>query len=182
MSLPDFLQQQLQPKAGNIIEIPRIFAVVKSPQNHSRSIPKHAIKPLMEKSWGPTRARIFYDWSTQRAGRWRNPRAPICDRYRCSRKCGLCWARQRSPRFVTPRPSGKSSDVHWVREDLKTIQGEPMEMMARIRYRQPLQKATLIPQADAFFMCCLINPNPPYLRPFVAWYLDKELLGSGVIA
>jgi tRNA-specific 2-thiouridylase len=33
--------------------------------------------------------------------------------------------------------------VHWIRNDMTLGNGEQMEVMARIRYRQPLQAATL---------------------------------------
>jgi tRNA-specific 2-thiouridylase len=35
----------------------------------------------------------------------------------------------------------EKSEVHWIRTDMSN--GEEMEVMARIRYRQPLQAATL---------------------------------------
>ena len=73
------------------------------------------------------------------------------------------------------------SDVHWVREDQKTIQGEPMEVMARIRYRQPLQKATLFLNDDALYVLFNQPQSAITSGQFVAWYKDSELLGSGVI-
>ena len=36
-----------------------------------------------------------------------------------------------------------ADDVHWIREDLKMKPGEDRKLMVRIRYRQPLQKASL---------------------------------------
>ena len=37
----------------------------------------------------------------------------------------------------------EKSEVHWIRKDMAIANGETMEVKARIRYRQPLQKATL---------------------------------------
>ena len=34
-------------------------------------------------------------------------------------------------------------EIHWIRKDLKISSGETIEVMARIRYRQTLQKAIL---------------------------------------
>ena len=42
-------------------------------------------------------------------------------------------------------------EIHWVRNDLKIPLGEQLEVNARIRYRQPLQKAILIPQKIVYF-------------------------------
>jgi tRNA-specific 2-thiouridylase len=36
----------------------------------------------------------------------------------------------------------EKSEVHWIRNDMTLDNGEQMEVMARIRYRQPLQAAT----------------------------------------
>ncbi|MBH45778.1 MAG: hypothetical protein CMC93_04085 [Flavobacteriaceae bacterium] len=72
-------------------------------------------------------------------------------------------------------------DVHWVRDDLKIPEGETMEVMARIRYRQPLQKAIIYPKVDAFYV--LFEEPQSAITPgqFVAWYQEEELLGSGII-
>ena len=74
-----------------------------------------------------------------------------------------------------------NDDVHWVRDDLKISTGEKMEVMARIRYRQPLQKAILFPQVDALYILFDQRQSAITSGQFVAWYLDNELLGSGVI-
>jgi hypothetical protein len=33
----------------------------------------------------------------------------------------------------------RKNQVHWIRTDLALIDGDEMEVMARVRYRQPLQ-------------------------------------------
>jgi tRNA-specific 2-thiouridylase len=75
-----------------------------------------------------------------------------------------------------------NSEVHWVREDLKLNEGEKMEVMARIRYRQPLQKATLH-QFEGGMYVRFEEPQSAITEgQFVAWYLENELVGSGVIS
>ena len=56
-----------------------------------------------------------------------------------------------------------------------------VEISARIRYRQPLQKAKLIKRNDQFYM--LFTKLQRGITPgqFAAWYIDEELIGSGVI-
>ena len=73
-------------------------------------------------------------------------------------------------------------EVHWIREDLSLVEGVEMKVMARIRYRQPLQKATLVLQADGLYVRFDQLQSAITSGQFVAWYQDKELLGSGVIA
>ena len=76
----------------------------------------------------------------------------------------------------------ENTDVHWVREDLRLNNGESMEVMARIRYRQPLEKATLYQFGEGFFIE-FENPQSAIAEgQFAAWYVEEELLGSGVIS
>jgi len=76
----------------------------------------------------------------------------------------------------------EKSEVHWIRTDLTIANGETMEVMARIRYRQPLQKATLY-QFNSGMYVAFDEPQSAITEgQFVAWYLADELVGSGVIA
>ena len=75
-----------------------------------------------------------------------------------------------------------NDEVHWIREDLKLKNGESMEVMARIRYRQPLEKAILYQFEEGFFIE-FENPQSAIAEgQFAAWYYGDELLGSGVIS
>ena len=73
-------------------------------------------------------------------------------------------------------------EIHWVRNDLKISAGETLEVLARIRYRQPLQKATLYQTNDGLYVLFEKPQSSITSGQFVAWYLDNELLGSGVIS
>ena len=76
----------------------------------------------------------------------------------------------------------KQDEVHWVREDLALKTGESRELMARIRYRQPLQKAKLHQTENGLFIV-FEEPQASITEgQFVAWYEGEELLGSGVIS
>ncbi|MFN3969713.1 tRNA 2-thiouridine(34) synthase MnmA [Flavobacterium sp.] len=74
------------------------------------------------------------------------------------------------------------SEIHWIREDLALENGETMEVMARIRYRQALQKATLY-QFESGLYVSFEEPQSAITEgQFVAWNIDDELVGSGVIS
>jgi len=74
------------------------------------------------------------------------------------------------------------SEVHWIRQDLALKTGETMEVMARIRYRQALQKATLY-QFESGLYVAFEEPQSAITEgQFVAWNLGDELVGSGVIS
>jgi tRNA-specific 2-thiouridylase len=58
--------------------------------------------------------------------------------------------------------------------------GEEMEVMARIRYRQLLQAATLHQFENGMY----VSFQEPSIsqKGSVAWYMEDELVGSGVIS
>ena len=86
------------------------------------------------------------------------------------------------------------SEIHWIREDLAMTVGEMRRYRVRIRYRQPLQNATLIMRSNGLYI--LFDEPQRGITPgqFAAWYApvesslqtdaadtSVEMLGSGVI-
>ena len=86
------------------------------------------------------------------------------------------------------------SEIHWIREDLVMSVGEMRRYKVRIRYRQPLQEATLIMRSNGLYV--LFDEPQRGITPgqFAAWYTpvesslqtdaadtSVEMLGSGVI-
>jgi tRNA-specific 2-thiouridylase len=75
-----------------------------------------------------------------------------------------------------------NEEEHWIREDLKLKIHESLDVEARIRYRQPLEKAILYKVENGIFVE-FQNPQSAIQEgQFVAWYQNEELLGSGVIS
>jgi tRNA-uridine 2-sulfurtransferase len=74
-----------------------------------------------------------------------------------------------------------AKDVHWIREDLRLLPGETANYQARIRYRQPLSHATLLMKENGLYV--LFEEPQRGIAPgqFVAWYRGEECVGSGVI-
>ena len=75
-----------------------------------------------------------------------------------------------------------NEEIHWIREDLSLKVGETMEVEARIRYRQKLEKATLYQFNNGLYVAFENKQSAIQEGQFVAWYKDEELLGSGVIS
>ena len=90
------------------------------------------------------------------------------------------------------------SEIHWIREDLTMKVGEIRRYRVRIRYRQPLQEATLIMRENGLYI--LFDTPQRGITPgqFAAWYSPlnensaqaqsslhpdtcTEMIGSGVI-
>ena len=74
------------------------------------------------------------------------------------------------------------SEIHWIREDLRLNNEETMIVMARIRYRQPLQKAILYQFEKGMYIEFEEAQSAITSGQFVAWNIKDELVGSGVIA
>jgi tRNA-specific 2-thiouridylase len=75
----------------------------------------------------------------------------------------------------------EKSEVHWIRNDMTLGNGEQMEVMARIRYRQPLQAATLHQFENGMYVSFKEHQSAITEGQFAAWYIEDELVGSGVI-
>ena len=89
------------------------------------------------------------------------------------------------------------SEIHWIREDMKMAIGEIRHYRVRIRYRQPLQDATLIMRENGLYILFDQPQRGITAGQFATWYsplaeskeatqsLHKdtsvEMIGSGVI-
>lgn len=189
--LPDFLQQKLQPKEGDIVRIPDEF------EQYNRSIPEFENKE----------AELEY-FSTKFS--YNKEDGKVVGKHQGAhyftkgQRKGLAVGGTKEPLFVIETDvdtniiytgEGKNhqglyrsvlfvsnEELHWVREDLALQTGESMEVEARIRYRQPLEKATLYKVNNGIYVE-FENPQSAIQEgQFVAWYKNEELLGSGVIS
>ena len=75
-----------------------------------------------------------------------------------------------------------NEEIHWIREDLALNIGDNMQVEARIRYRQTLEKATLHKVEKGLYVEFEKKQSAIQEGQFVAWYQNEELLGSGVIS
>ena len=76
----------------------------------------------------------------------------------------------------------KSDEMHWIRPDKVVAVGCEERYMARIRYRQPLQAATLKVTEQGSFLVFDTPQRSITPGQFAAWYSPEgEVIGSGVI-
>ena len=73
------------------------------------------------------------------------------------------------------------SEIHWIRRDLAMAPGDIRRYRVRIRYRQPLQDATVIMRENGMYI--LFDTPQRGITPgqFAVWYDGEEMVGSGVI-
>src|SRR5690606_26265014 len=191
VKLPDFLQQQLKPKEGVIVE------VLKENNIYNKSIPDFYTKE-QELQYLTKKTEYQLEDGTI-VGRHQGAHY-----FTKGQRKGLAVGGTPEPLFVIETDvdtnviytgQGKehpglyrkvlfvtNDELHWIREDLALKIDETMQVMARIRYRQPLQSATLY-KVDSGLYVEFEQPQSAITEgQFVAWYLDEELLGSGVIS
>jgi len=189
--LPEFLQQKLKPKTGVIVEVPG-------------DAPHYSIQ---QPDFGNLAERLAFQAEKPRyaledgrvVGQHQGAHY-----FTMGQRKGLNVGGNKEPLFVIGTDvdsnviytgQGKShpglyrntlfvkeSELHWVRPDLALEGDATLEVMARIRYRQPLEKATLYKVANGLFVDFHHRQSAITEGQFVAWYQGEELLGSGVIS
>lgn len=184
--LPDFLQQRLQIKPGDVIDIPAgadVFRGRAFVSDWKSITAPYALKPEFGAIVGKHQGAHYYTIGQRKGlniGGFEKPLfvigtdtdANIIYTGMGEDHPGL----HRKGLFITP------AEEHWVRDDLRLGVGESQEFLLRIRYRQPLTKATLYKEAEGLYI--IFDEPQKSIAPgqFAAWYLQDELVGSGVIS
>ena len=191
VSLPTFLQQQLEPKEGEIVEIFKDFDAFhqETPDFSSKleELKFLSKKIHYEKSDGKVIGKhqgAHYFTVGQSKGLGIGGHAESC--FLISRDIDknivFVGEGRNFPGLFRSALKIENSEVHWVREDLRLQNGESMKVKARIRYRQPLEEATLYQFEEGLYIE-FENPQSAIAEgQFAAWYDGEELLGSGVIS
>lgn len=191
VSLPTFLQQQLVPKEGEIVEIFNDFAEFhkETPTFNSKleELEYLSAKINYKKEDGKVigkhqGAQFFTIGQSKGLGIGGHKESCFIISREMENNIIFVGEGRNFPGLFRKALKIDNSEVHWVREDLRLKNGESMDVMARIRYRQTLEKATIYQFEDGFFME-FENPQSAIAEgQFAAWYIDDELIGSGVIS
>lgn len=72
-------------------------------------------------------------------------------------------------------------ELHWIRPDLAMRSGDIRRCRVRIRYRQPLQDATLVMRDNGLYILFDTPQRGITAGQFAVWYDGDEMIGSGVI-
>ena len=72
-------------------------------------------------------------------------------------------------------------EIHWIRADLALRPGDIRRFRVRIRYRQPLQDATLVMRDNGLYILFDTPQRGITAGQFAVWYDGNEMLGSGTI-
>ncbi len=184
VKLPDFLQQQLQPKSGRVIEIEATHEMYSNKIGDSL-IAKSTGFHYSEsdgKSIGSHNGAHYYTIG-QRKGLGIGGTVEPLFVIGTDVKNNVVYTGQgenhpglyRSALFIS------NDEIHWVRNDLQLQVGEKKSYLVRIRYRQKLQKATVECALEGLYISFEVPQRGITPGQFAAWYWEDELIGSGVI-
>ena len=191
--LPDFLQQQLKPKEGVIVEIPKeivpaMVGVDKASNAFAKAdLPALASKPTYKPSQGKVVAHhqgAHFFTIGQRKGLAVGGTVEPLFVIETDVKENVIYTGQGKthPGLYRKGLFVKQEDIHWIREDLAIAVNEKLEVTARIRYRQTLENATLYLVDEGLYVIFDNAQSAIAEGQFVAWYQGEECIGSGVIS
>ncbi len=189
--LPEFLQQKLQPKEGVIIEIPADASIYQNEipafENKQQELAYLSENIDYLKVPGKVLGKhqgAHYFTKGQRKGLNVGGTKEGLYVIETDVKKNIIYTGQGNNHLGLFKKAlfVKQDEVHWVREDLALQPNESMEVMARIRYRQPLQKATLYQFENGLYVEFDEPQSAITEGQFVAWHQGEEILGSGVIS
>lgn len=193
VKLPEFLQQQLKPKQGDIIEIEKGHPLFNKNKEFSRENTSlealqnlsqdYIYTPDLGLKVGEHQGAHYFTIG-QRKGINVGGKVEPLFVIDTDTKTNTIYVGQGTNHLGLYRPALKvaNEEVHWLRKDLKIGVGEQMAVKARIRYRQALENATLHQHEDGLYIVFENDQRGIAPGQFLAWYSGDELLGSGVIS
>ncbi|QXP52087.1 MULTISPECIES: tRNA 2-thiouridine(34) synthase MnmA [unclassified Cellulophaga] len=189
--LPDFLQQKLKPKKGVIVEVPSTISQFDAAPSEFASKYEELAYFSKKPSYQVTEGKVV---GNHQGAHY----------FTKGQRKGLDVGGTKEPLFVIETDvdenviytgQGKThpglyrrtlfvsnEELHWVRTDLALQTDDSMQVLARIRYRQELQKATLYKVEGGMYVDFEEKQSAITEGQFVAWYLKDDLIGSGVIS
>lgn len=194
VKLPEFLKQRLAPKEGDIVEI-----AVDSPVYRECGEKVAGAGDLKCRLEASSRPYVYRPTDGRVAGRHHGAHF-----FTVGQRKGLDVGGRPEPLFVIGTDTaeniiyvgqGKShpglyrrslfipaGDEHWVRPDMALPVGAGMEVEARIRYRQPLERAVLYKFEQGVYIDFARPQSAVTAGQFAAAYRGEELFFSGPIA
>ncbi|TBN04897.1 tRNA 2-thiouridine(34) synthase MnmA [Hyunsoonleella flava] len=191
VKLPDFLQQQLKPKQGVIVEVPEnasIYNVIKkqfaTKENELQYLSRKIDYSIENGKVVGEHQGAHYFTKGQRKGLAVGGTPEPLFVIDTSVIDNIIYTGQgkNHPGLLKKALFINNNDIHWIREDLTLNTNETLEVDARIRYRQPLQKAILYKVENGMYIEFESLQSAITEGQFAAWYIKDELIGSGVIS
>ena len=191
VKLPDFLKQQLTPKKGKVIKVDNNFISYDKEESDFESNKSYLEFLCTPKNFSETDGEFigYHNGAFF---------------YTIGQRKGLDIGGFKDPLFVLMKDIDKNilyvgmgsdhpalfkkalfiskKDIHWVRNDLTIQTNQSMEVYFRVRYRQPLEKGKIFMYSNGLFILFDRPISSIASGQFASWYIENELIGSGVIS
>ena len=191
VKLPDFLKQKLTPKKGKVIKVDNNFIYDDKEESDFESNKSYLEFLCTPKNFSETDGKYIGDHNGAFF-------------YTVGQRKGLDIGGFKDPLFVLAKDIDKNilyvgmgsdhpalfkkalfiskKDIHWVRNDLTIQPNQSMEVYFRVRYRQPLEKGKIFMYSNGLFILFDRPISSIASGQFASWYIENELIGSGVIS
>ena len=182
IDLPTFLEQRLEAKKGNIIEIPRELPLPYCDNSLEERAKPYPLTPELGTIVGHHEGAHFYTVG-QRKGLGIGGKALPLFVLAVDVQTNTVYVGQGHDHPYLNRNVVFMADeeVHWVNPTKEIAIGEKLPVMARLRYRQPLQAATLHKTEKGCYLVFEMLQRGVTPGQFAAWYGGDELLGSAPV-
>ena len=191
VKLPDFLKQKLTPKKGKVIKVDYNFISYDKEESDFESNKSYLEFLCSPKNFSETDGEFigYHNGAFF---------------YTVGQRKGLDIGGFKDPLFVLTKDIDKNilfvgmgsdhpalfkkalfiskKDIHWVRNDLAIQPNQSMEVYFRVRYRQPLEKGKIFMYSNGLFILFDRPISSIASGQFASWYIETELIGSGVIS
>lgn len=191
VKLPDFLKQKLMPKKGKVIKVDNNYIIAEKEESDFESNKSYLEFLCSPRNFSVTDGECigFHNGAFF---------------YTVGQRKGLDIGGFKDPLFVLKKDIDKNilyvgmgsdhpalfkkalfiskKDIHWVRNDLTIQPNQSMEVYFRVRYRQPLEKGKIFMYKSGLFILFDRPISSIASGQFASWYIENELIGSGVIS
>ncbi|MDC0189529.1 tRNA 2-thiouridine(34) synthase MnmA [Flavobacteriales bacterium] len=179
IKLPIFLQNQLKPKKGRIIEIESNSKIYKNTKDDSAAF---SYKAGDGKEIGIHNGAHFFTIGQRKGleiGGQKEPLFVISTNVK--ENIVFVGMGQNHPGLFRQSLALEINKTHWIREDTRMKISEKKEYKVRIRHRQALQDAVLELTKSYLFIRFKKPQRAIAKGQFATWYSKNELIGSGPI-
>ena len=189
VKLPEFLQQKLIPKKGDIIQICSSnncyenYRLLSLKSDFSKELANpYNYRPIDGKKIGNHTGAYFYTIGQRKGLSIGGTKEPLfVIKTDVKRNVIYVGEGKNHPGLYRKALKVLKSEIHWVREDKKLKDGQSINYMTRIRYRQPLTSAKFVQNKDFLYVFFEEQQLSITAGQFIAWYNNDELIGSGII-
>jgi tRNA-specific 2-thiouridylase len=182
--LPDFLQQKLSVKSGDIIEIPGNHLTFQTRENDDLAERAKAfvLQPEMGEKVGTHQGAHFFTVG-QRKGLHVGGKVEPLFVIGTDVETNIVYVGQsdKHPGLMRRALKVAKENIHWLLPSHTLVPGQTSTYSLRFRYRQPLQNGKVVMTEEGLYLDFEEPQKGIAAGQFAVWYDEDRLVGSGPI-